>query len=136
MSRLDKIQDWISLAAKCRYNCNELAQFTNTSERHLRRYFAEALGLALHQWISDQQYGEAASLLAQGFPIKDVKDRVGIKDGAHLSRQFKKHFGVSISEMRRNLALKARMSAKRKIRSQKRSLPFGNYKSPRSRGKR
>ena len=129
MSRLDKFQDWIEMAAKCRYNCNALAQITSTSERNLRRYFAEALGLPLHQWISNQQYAEAAALLAEGLPIKDVKDRVGIKDGTHLSRQFKKHFGMGISEMRRKLARKARMSAKRKIRSQKPTFPFVNPKS-------
>jgi len=119
MTRLDSIQNWTDLARENRYNCEELAAAVRVSERHLRRYFAEALGIRLHDWMIRQRYDHAAVLLSSGAPIKEVLDHIGITDQSHVSRHFKKLFGTSISQMRRRLVNQARTSAKHRMKAAK-----------------
>lgn len=80
-----------------------IAAANRMSPRYLHMIF-EGTGTTLSGWILEQRLGRCAALLTApecaGYQITDIALRCGFKDGAHFSRVFKKHHGVSPRQFR------------------------------------
>lgn len=72
----------------------ELAAAVNLSPFHFARVFRYATGMPPHAWLMQQRIAQARALLQEGCLPLDVAARLGFADQSHLSRQFKKVYGV------------------------------------------
>lgn len=72
-----------------------LAREAGLSPFHLCRVFHQATGLSPHAYQGLIRARIAKSLLAQGVPIPQAAAQAGFYDQAHLTRHFKRVFGVT-----------------------------------------
>lgn len=73
----------------------QLAALVNLSPYHLLRSFRQQIGLPPHQYLSHVRLYRAKQLLASGHPIVDVAAETGFTDQSHLTKHFKRVFGVT-----------------------------------------
>lgn len=72
----------------------ELAAAVNLSPFHFARVFQRATGMPPHTWLMQQRIAHARALLQKGCLPLHVAMQLGFADQSHLSRQFKKVYGV------------------------------------------
>lgn len=74
----------------------ELAQVLHLSSTHLRRRFQMAAGLPLWQHVIRLRVERARDLIQQGrLSLRDIASEVGFADQSHLTRHFKRIYGIS-----------------------------------------
>jgi AraC-like DNA-binding protein len=61
---------------------------------HLLRAFKRAIGVAPHAYLVQRRVEMAKHLLLKGLPLRQVAITVGYCDQGHLSREFRRFFGV------------------------------------------
>jgi len=71
-----------------------LAAAVNLSPFHFARVFRHATGMPPHTWLMQQRIAQARALLREGCLPLAVATQLGFADQSHLSRQFKKVYGV------------------------------------------
>ena len=72
----------------------ELSAVAGISRSHFARAFRNTVGMAPHAFVLQRRLARAVELLAQrGRSIRDVAERCGFADQAHLTRSFKSRFG-------------------------------------------
>jgi AraC-like DNA-binding protein len=79
----------------------ELANVANVSPFHLARVFRLAVGLPPHAYQIQLRIARARMLLAQGFEVSYVAHETGFFDQSHLTKQFKRHVGVTPGSYRK-----------------------------------
>jgi AraC-like DNA-binding protein len=72
-----------------------LAAVCGTSPFHLVRCFTETLGIPPHAYLTQIRANRARALLMQGETVSGVAYRCGFCDQSHLTRVFKRLFGVT-----------------------------------------
>jgi AraC family transcriptional regulator len=81
----------------------DMATAVHLSPFHLARQFKRVTGLTPHQYLVQVRVNAARSLLTAGSgqrSLAEVASAVGFADQSHLTRQFKRHFGVTPSRLR------------------------------------
>lgn len=73
----------------------QLAALVNLSPYHLLRLFRQQIGLPPHQYLSHIRLHRAKQLLTSGRPIAEVAVETGFTDQSHLTKHFKRVFGVT-----------------------------------------
>ncbi|MBC2689188.1 MULTISPECIES: AraC family transcriptional regulator [Pseudomonas] len=71
-----------------------LAAAVNLSPFHFARVFRHATGMPPHTWLMQQRIAQARALLREGCLPLAVATQLGFADQSHLTRQFKKVYGV------------------------------------------
>jgi AraC-like DNA-binding protein len=61
---------------------------------HLLREFRKTLGIAPHAYLVQRRVDLARHLILRGHPLRSVAMEVGYCDQGHLSREFRRFFGV------------------------------------------
>ena len=72
-----------------------LAAVCSTSPFHLVRCFTEVLGMPPHAYLTQIRANRARALLVQGEAVSGVAYQCGFCDQSHLTRTFKRLFGVT-----------------------------------------
>ncbi len=91
MSRLNENMALAELAASC-----------NLSSRHFSRAFRQSTGLAPFQWLALKRLETARELvLRTRLSVQEIAWRCGFADHSHLSRSFRRKYGMSPAEDRR-----------------------------------
>lgn len=73
-----------------------LAAEISTSEHQLTRLFLNTFGKPPHRYLVDVRLDRAKELLRRGkLPIADIAAATGFSDQSHLTRHFKKRFGLT-----------------------------------------
>ena len=72
------------------------------SSSRLRHIFAEQLGLSMQSYLLWQRLLNAIELSARGLSLTQAAHDAGFADAAHLTRTFRRMFGVKPSEVFRN----------------------------------
>jgi AraC-like DNA-binding protein len=98
--QLNCIANWDELAEKSNYSATNLAQRCHVSLRQLERYFMDAKGQSPHHWLNELRQTKALVLIQRGKAVKEVAAQLGYSQAANFSREFKRHHGVSPSEIR------------------------------------
>lgn len=80
----------------------ELAARAQLSPYQLLRAFIRQYGLPPHAYLIQRQVREARRLLDRGMTIVDAAAAAGFADQSHLNRQFKRSWGVTPGQYRRN----------------------------------
>jgi len=81
----------------------DVAAAVHLSPFHLARQFKQVTGATPHQYLVQVRVNAARSLLSAGSgqrSLAEVASAVGFADQSHLTRQFKRHFGVTPSRLR------------------------------------
>jgi AraC family transcriptional regulator len=81
----------------------DVAAAVHLSPFHLARLFKQVTGSTLHQYLVQVRIDAARALLSAGSgqrSLAEVAAAVGFADQSHLTRQFKRHFGVTPSQFR------------------------------------
>jgi AraC family transcriptional regulator len=85
-----------------RLTINALAREAGLSPAHFARAFRETTGRAPHRYLLALRLQRARLLLGEpGAMISDVALRTGFSDQAHLTRLFRREFGVTPGTYRR-----------------------------------
>ncbi|MEX3813932.1 AraC family ligand binding domain-containing protein [Paraburkholderia sp. BR13439] len=71
-----------------------ISQAAGMSPFHLLRAFKEAIGVAPHAYLVQRRVEMARHLLLKGHPLRQVAIAAGYYDQGHLSREFRRFFGV------------------------------------------
>jgi AraC family transcriptional regulator len=72
-----------------------IASEAGYSPHHFSRLFRESTGLPPHQYVIRERVERAKDLLLRGHPVGEATRRVGFSDQSHLSRHFKRFYGVT-----------------------------------------
>ena len=73
----------------------ELATVCDTSPFHLVRSFRDAVGMPPHAYLTQVRSNHARDMLLRGVPVSSAAYRCGFADQSHLTRTFKRIFGVT-----------------------------------------
>lgn len=72
----------------------ELARLTGFSQFHVSRVFRDAVGVPPYAYLGLARLERARELIARGEPLSTVAYATGFSDQSHLTRHFKRVFGV------------------------------------------
>lgn len=82
----------------------DLAHMVGTNEFYLKKTFKEVYGTTVFGYLFQQRMEEARKLLLSGeMNINQIALHLGYKNPNHFSSAFKKQYGFSPSELRRNI---------------------------------
>ncbi len=82
---------------------HRVAHEVNLSSSRLRHLFKTEIGLTPVQYVKFLRMKLAKELAATTFlSVKEIVSRLGVIDQSHFLRDFKRAFGVTISEYREN----------------------------------
>jgi AraC-like DNA-binding protein len=73
----------------------ELEAATGLSRYALARHFRACLGTSPHRYLVMRRLDRARELVRQGVPLADAALACGFADQSHMTRQFKKGYGLS-----------------------------------------
>ena len=73
----------------------ELANVCDTSPYHLVRSFRDAVGMPPHAYLTQIRSNHARDLILRGVAVSTAAYRCGFADQSHLTRTFKRIFGVT-----------------------------------------
>ena len=77
-----------------------LTHLTGLSRHYLVRVFGEATGVPPHAYLRQVRVGRAKELLAVGHAVAEVAVMTGFTDQSHLTRWFKRLWGVTPGQYR------------------------------------
>ena len=80
-----------------------IAGAAHLSSYHLTRVFKKATGVSPHQYLLQVRVNGARSLLTAGAgdrSLAEIAAAVGFSDQSHLTRHFKRMFGITPKQMR------------------------------------
>ena len=84
------------------FTLNDVAQMLFVSHAQMSRVFKEVMGITPVAYLIDVRLNRAAQLLSEDdFSVKELRCAVGFSDEVHLMKQFKKKFGVTVKEYRK-----------------------------------
>lgn len=82
----------------------ELARLTGFSPFHVCRLFSEAVGVPPYAYLVRARLERARAMVAAGEPLSAVAYATGFSDQSHLTRHFKRAFGVTPGQYARWVA--------------------------------
>jgi len=97
---VSKVLRFIAQHVKDRFAMPELARATKASVTTLTEHFRAATGETPLQALRRMRLGKARALIALGMPLDVIAEETGFSDAFHLSREFKRHHGMSPSAYR------------------------------------
>jgi AraC-like DNA-binding protein len=77
-----------------------LAEAVGLSPSRLMHVFTESIGVPLRPYLAWLRLQRAAAAVVGGTPLGEAATTAGFADAAHMSRTFRRMFGVSPSELR------------------------------------
>jgi len=89
---------------------NEIAEYLGLSVGHLSRIFKAATGYSVIEYINRQKIDKAKQLFeSKTSSVRDAAAAVGIADEKYFSRLFKQYTGMTASEYKETLKIRAEM---------------------------
>ena len=89
------VQNYIDTHYGDNISLERLASIVNLTPCYMLRLFSKAVGLPPHAYLTQVRIRQAKRLLKRGFPIADVAYQTGFVDQSHLTKQFKRVFGIT-----------------------------------------
>ena len=84
-------------------NLGRLSDITKVSTRQLQRRFVADIGITAEEYRSRLRVTRAKWLVQHTkMPLTEIGVECGFADGAHLSRSFRRYFGMSPSQIRKD----------------------------------
>ncbi|MEZ6854887.1 helix-turn-helix domain-containing protein [Halodesulfovibrio aestuarii] len=83
----------------------ELAEMLGCTSFHLIRLFRLQTGMTPHAYLTQIRLEKARNLIDHGVPFSAVAMQIGLSDQSHLTRQFKKRYGVTPGQYKKQRQL-------------------------------
>ena len=96
--RVRRVLSLVGAAPGRKAPLGELAAAVGLSEDRLGHLFREQMGLPVRRYLLWLRLGDAIGALAGGGSLTEAAHAAGFADSAHLSRTFRRMFGVAPSE--------------------------------------
>jgi AraC-like DNA-binding protein len=82
---------------------SELGRIAGLSRFHLLRIFSREVGLTPHAFQVQMRLHKARALIRDGMPLADAALTSGFSDQSHLSRRFKKVYGLTPGQYQKSV---------------------------------
>jgi AraC-like DNA-binding protein len=92
---LRRVTDYIADSLAEDIRLDDLARLADLSPFHLIRVFTEHTGLPPHAYLVAKRLGRARELLGTPLRLAEVAADAGFADQAHLTRLFKRRYGIT-----------------------------------------
>ena len=93
-ARARRVIDYVESNLASDLRLAELSAMAGISRSHFARAFRNTVGMAPHAFVLQRRLARAVELLTQRtLSIREVAERCGFADQAHLTRSFKSRFG-------------------------------------------
>lgn len=100
----------------CRYmsplSVEDLAVRMNIDRRYLSRLFKQEYGMTIQEYIVSTRMKHARAFLREGYSVGQAASMTGYSDVFNFSKMFKKHFGISPSEVKQDGKCTVRKASK------------------------
>ncbi len=84
------------------FHIEAVAQMLYVSHAHMSRIFKEVMGITPVRYLIEVRLNYAAKLLKEpGTKVKDLCEQCGFGDEAHFMKSFKKKFGITVNQYRK-----------------------------------
>ena len=91
-----RVLELIEAKLDARLTVESLARELGLSVAHFARAFKETLGVPPHQFLLSARLDRARRMLeSPGVPLSVVAERTGFADQSHLTRHFKREYGIT-----------------------------------------
>lgn len=97
-----KVREYLHDAWAEPVTLEDLMQVSGLSRSHLVRVFRDTVGMPPHQYLTVIRLNHAKELIRRGEPVSQVAMMCGFTDQSHLSRHFKRVFGVTPGDFAKN----------------------------------
>jgi AraC family transcriptional regulator len=102
-SRLRQVKDYVNEHLNQDLKLIELSEITHLSPYYFLRLFKQRMGITPHQYILQQRIEKAKHLLQHSkLSIAEIAARTGFSDQSHLTRCFRRKFGVTPKQLLRS----------------------------------
>lgn len=98
---LHKVEQWLRKTPSEQWSVSNLATSLGSSERHLRRCFQEQTRIGIGRFVQEQKVIRAMNILRKGGRVSDAATAAGYDNPYVFSRAFRRMFGLSPSQYRR-----------------------------------
>ena len=86
------------VACSSGYRFDALCEALEISQRHLRRFFVEAVGVQPKMWLRSERMVRARCLLKTSLSIREISEQLGFNDQKDFSREFRQFYQIAPSE--------------------------------------
>jgi len=94
-SQVKTARDYLEVHAMRGVRSEELERITGLDRFALSRHFRAAFATSPHRFLLMRRLQRAKAMIADGEPIAEVAAATGFADQSHLTRHFKKAFGMA-----------------------------------------
>jgi AraC-like DNA-binding protein len=94
------LREGASETSKGRNSLEALAESVGLSPGRLMHVFTESIGIPLRPYLAWLKLQRAAGAIVGGVPLAEAAHSSGFADAAHMTRTFRRMFGVAPSELR------------------------------------
>ncbi len=98
--RIARLVGWLGTQLDQPVGLGEVASLLGLSKPRARHLFVEQTGLSLRTYVLWLRLTRAVEAFAAGASLTDAAHAAGFSDSAHLSRTFRRMFGVAASSLR------------------------------------
>lgn len=95
------LKDFMEKNFRCDMSMSEFARASGRSLSTFKRDFKKISDLSPERWLTDRRLRAAIELLKRGRRVSDTCFDVGFKNVSHFSATFKKKFGMTPGEARK-----------------------------------
>ncbi|MBE9158561.1 helix-turn-helix transcriptional regulator [Nodosilinea sp. LEGE 06152] len=102
--QVKRVLEYIQAHLSQELSLDAMAAQVGLSRSHFAHQFKQAMGVAPHQYVSQQRVEKAQRLLrSRQIPITDIALECGFANQSHLTKVFKKHTGTTPKAYRQQL---------------------------------
>lgn len=98
--RVDRLIRWVAARLDEPLSLGDVAAFVRLSPGRTRHLFVEQTGLSFRTYLLWLRLMRAVEIFARGESLTEAAHRAGFADSAHLSRTFRRMFGISAVSLR------------------------------------
>ncbi|BHH81921.1 hypothetical protein LA52FAK_02100 [Desulforhopalus sp. 52FAK] len=93
--RIEQILEYMKSHLACEVSLNTLGNLVECTPFHVIRLFKNTLGMSPHAYFIQLRLERARDLIDLGHNLTDAALLAGFSDQSHLTRRFKKRYGVT-----------------------------------------
>ena len=101
-NHISRVENYIHVSYMQKIRVEEIARHLNLDRRYLTRLFHQTTGQSIQAYLVNVRMTEAAKYLKQGRSVNETAVICGYEDVSNFSRMFKKHYGISPANWKRN----------------------------------
>lgn len=98
---LQRMIDFIRERHRDKVTLEDLAGVGRCSEMHVLRQFKVGMGMTPHRYLTQVRLEQARRLIGAGLPLADAALQAGFADQSHLTRNFRRRYGVTPATYRK-----------------------------------